>query len=435
MDLLHEFLHNVKSNLFQPLLLFFYAGFLIPIFRVAFEFPHQVYQGLTLYLLLAIGWEGGEKLAKLDPAVLEQALGFMVVGFVLNFFIGIVAFILLRTMTRLRKVDAATVAGYYGSDSAGTFVTCVGVLTAAQIAYAPYMPVMLAVMEIPGCLVALYLVSRLRHHGMDGAGNMPDEPGYKLEQIRQQTAQSSDEASHKLEEVVVAANGKSAAEERETVAAGHAVRQGHGGGRHGGGGGHGGHDGGEGHAEHGAHAPKGEHSIFSAALLHEVFLNPGLYLLFAGIVLGFVSGKQGADTHSQDMLFHELFKGILCLFLLEMGITASKRIRDLKTAGVGFIAYGLIAPNLFATTGIVIAHVYSSLTGAQFEMGTYVLFAVLCGAASYIAVPAVQRLAIPEASPTLPLAASLGLTFSYNVTIGIPVYMMITKTILSVWPV
>src|SRR5581483_11138997 len=106
MDLLHEFLHNVKANLFQPLLLFFYAGFLIPIFRVAFEFPHQIYQGLTLYLLLAIGWEGGEKLAKLDPTVLEQALGFMGVGFVLNFFIGIVAFILLRTMTRLRKVDA-----------------------------------------------------------------------------------------------------------------------------------------------------------------------------------------------------------------------------------------------------------------------------------------------------------------------------------------
>jgi uncharacterized protein len=58
-----------------------------------------------------------------------------------------------------------------------------------------------------------------------------------------------------------------------------------------------------------------------------------------------------------------------------------------------------------------------------------VLFAVLCGAASNIAVPAVQRLAIPEASPTLPLAASLGLTFSYNVTIGIPAYIMVTKIV------
>ena len=72
---------------------------------------------------------------------------------------------------------------------------------------------------------------------------------------------------------------------------------------------------------------------------------------------------------------------------------------------------------------------------ARFEIGTYVLFAVLCGAASYIAVPAVQRLAIPEASPTLPLAASLGLTFSYNVTIGIPVYIQIAKIISKMFPV
>ena len=74
-------------------------------------------------------------------------------------------------------------------------------------------------------------------------------------------------------------------------------------------------------------------------------------------------------------------------------------------------------------------HVFAYLTGTHFQLGSYVLFAVLCGAASYIAVPAVQRLAIPEASPTLPLAASLGLTFSYNVTIGIPVYIMIAKMI------
>jgi hypothetical protein len=60
---------------------------------------------------------------------------------------------------------------------------------------------------------------------------------------------------------------------------------------------------------------------------------------------------------------------------------------------------------------------------------------VLCAAASYIAVPAVQRLAIPEASPTLPLAASLGLTFSYNVTMGIPLYIQIAKTVTRLWPV
>src|SRR5260370_1740260 len=89
------------------------------------------------------------------------------------------AFLALRGLVKtLRRIDAATVAAYYGSDSAGTFVTCVGVLNAANISYAAFMPVMLAVMEIPGCLVGLFLVSRLRNQGMDPLGNMPDEPDY-----------------------------------------------------------------------------------------------------------------------------------------------------------------------------------------------------------------------------------------------------------------
>jgi hypothetical protein len=109
-------------------------------------------------------------------------------------------------------------------------------------------------------------------------------------------------------------------------------------------------------------------------------------------------------------------------------------LRDLKSAGRGFIFFALLAPNIFAPLGIIVAHTYAYATHAHFEPGTYVLFAALCGAASYIAVPAVQRLAIPEASPTLPLAASLGLTFSYNVTIGIPVYIEIAKVVGSWFP-
>ena len=167
-----------------------------------------------------------------------------------------------------------------------------------------------------------------------------------------------------------------------------------------------------------------------------MFLNPGLYLLFGGIVIGYVSRLQGEKVvKDDDFLFVTLFQGALCLFLLEMGMTACKRLRDLRTAGLPFIAFALIAPNIFATIGIFVAHGYSMVLGQPFELGTYALFAVLCAAASYIAVPAVQRLAIPEASPTLPLAASLGLTFSYNVTIGIPVYLEIAKAIIRTFPV
>jgi hypothetical protein len=117
-----------------------------------------------------------------------------------------------------------------------------------------------------------------------------------------------------------------------------------------------------------------------------------------------------------------------------MGMTASRKLRDLRSAGPGFIVFGLLAPNLFATLGILAAYTYAYLTHTHFQPGTYVLFAVLRSAASYITVPAVQRLAIPEASPTLPLAASLALTFPYTVTIGIPLFIALNRVVAHWFP-
>lgn len=472
--LLLQFWENFRHNLFKPLLLFFYMGFSVPLLRVPFDFPHVIYQGLTIYLLVSIGWHGGEELAALDAHDLAQAGGFMVIGFCTNFIIGVAAYYLMRTTTNLRRIDAATVAGYYGSDSAGTFVTCVGVLLASGIAYAPYMPVMLAVMEIPGCLVALFLVSRLREQGLDALGNAYDEPGYDPSSAATSSAPAGGEND--------AGGSHRAASDRKRM--------------------------------------------LNWRLMHEVFLNPGLFLLFGGIVIGFVSelqrkhedvavleldvqgdvhsitvatdgeklpalddeesadppaevvpatrssespdGETGKVAHASrdkrpsifvlplqkahdvakkvepkrkdpmsqlDLMYVDLFQGALCLFLLEMGMTACRRLRDLKSGGWQFIAFGVVAPNVFATFGMGVAHLYSWLLHEPFDQGTYVLFAVLCAAASYIAVPAVQRMAIPEASPTLPLAASLGLTFSYNVTIGIPTYIVISDLILQKFPV
>lgn len=399
--MLHSFLENFLHNLFKPLLLFFYFGFLLRILKVDFEFPYVIYQGLTMYLLIAIGWHGGEELAEIKASSITQIVGFLATGFLLNSVIGVLAYLLLSRLTGLRQVDRATVAGYYGSDSAGTFATCVAVLVGAGLAFDAYMPVMLAVMEIPGCLVALYLVARLRHRGMDATGNMPDEPGY----VAPVPAKVGPGAATKpgLGEDLEAET-----EERVQFALTKRRRP------------------------RGQDAAGIDHkqSVFSRQLLREVFLNPGLCLLFGGIVIGFVSRLQGHKvTHDADSLFITAFQGALCLFLLEMGMTAASKLRDLRAAGRGFIFFGLLAPNLFAPLGIIVAHAYAYLTHTDLEPGTYVLFAVLCGAASYIAVPAVQRLAIPEASPTLPLAASLGLTFSYNVTIGIPLYVEISRLV------
>ena len=150
--MLQEFWHNFTHNLFKPLLLFFYFGFLIPILKVRFEFPYVIYQGLTMYLLLAIGWHGGEELAQVSASSVGAIVGFMVLGFVLNCLIGGLAYLGLSRLKSLRKVDRATIAGYYGSDSAGTFATCVAVLAAVNIAFNAFMPVMLAVMAAMSCL-------------------------------------------------------------------------------------------------------------------------------------------------------------------------------------------------------------------------------------------------------------------------------------------
>ena len=295
----------------------------------------------------------------------------MVVGFILNFFIGILAYLALSAMTRMRRIDKATVAGYYGSDSAGTFVTCLGVLATAHIAYDAYMPVMLAVMEIPGCLVALYLVSRLRHQGMDALGNMPDEPGY--------------DPNGQAARVASAAN---------TATASHATAAGR--------------------RDRRRRCPwrrwstttidNGEPAVGrvpeSSSCSTRSSSTRASSSSSAASSIGFISGLQGEEvTRADDNFFVTLFQGILCLFLLEMGMTASRKLKDLKTAGWGYIAFGLLAPNLFATIGIVVAHVYSLVTHTHFELGTYVLFSVLCGAASYIAVPGGAAAGDPRGEP------------------------------------
>lgn len=372
-SIFENILHSFISNLFQPLLLFFFLGFAVPLLHVPLEFPKALYQSLTIYLLLAIGWHGGELMAQQSPSELAVAGGLLIVGMIVNGLIGLSATKLLMWLCPIRKIDAVTVGAHYGSDSAGTFVTCLGILATLGILHDSFMPVLLAAMEIPGCLVALFIVARLRQQGMDRGGNLPGEPEY--------------EASD------VASTGTETAKT----------------------------------------------SPFSWKVAHEVFLNPGLFLLFGGLIVGFISGIQALkDPHvveGPDHLFVFIFKGALCLFLLEMGMTACQRLRDLQTVGWKFILFGLLGPVLFATVGMLAMHAYSAALGHSFYLGTYALFAVLCASASYIAVPAVQRLAIPEASPTLPLAASLGLTFTWNVTVGIPIYIEIARAIMGAYPV
>jgi uncharacterized protein len=152
------------------------------------------------------------------------------------------------------------------------------------------------------------------------------------------------------------------------------------------------------------------------AVLHEAFLNGSVLLLIGSVVVGVVSGKEGwGKLH----LFVEkdIFYGALMFFLLDMGLVAARRIRDLKQTGFFLIGFAILMPIGNAVLGILIA----KLVGMG--PGNGLLFAVLCASASYIAVPAAMRMTVPEANPSLYVSMALAITFPFNIIIGIPMYL------------
>ncbi|MCU0869218.1 MAG: sodium-dependent bicarbonate transport family permease [Burkholderiales bacterium] len=152
-------------------------------------------------------------------------------------------------------------------------------------------------------------------------------------------------------------------------------------------------------------------------LAREVFLGRSVVLLAGGLVIGWASGPHALEP--QAKLFFDLFKGVLALFMLEMGLVAAGRIRELRRTGVFLLGFGTLMPIVFATLGILVGRTVGLSAGGSMLLGT------LAGSASYIAAPAAMRIAVPEANPSLSLAAALGVTFPFNVIVGIPLYATI----------
>lgn len=155
------------------------------------------------------------------------------------------------------------------------------------------------------------------------------------------------------------------------------------------------------------------------ALAHEIFLSKSLYLLFGGLVIGWISGPERLSQIS--IVFVDPFKGVLAFFMLEMGILTAAKLNDLKMLGLRVILFGMLIPTISCFLGIATGMIVGLSMG-----GTYLL-AVLAASASYIAAPASVRIAIPTANPTIYLASAIGITFPFNIVIGIPVYFEIVK--------
>ena len=153
----------------------------------------------------------------------------------------------------------------------------------------------------------------------------------------------------------------------------------------------------------------------NAELLREAFFNGSVFLLLGSLLIGILTGEKGGAALKP--FTDDIFKGVLCLFLLDMGLVSARRLAGLKKLGAFPAGFALLIPLLNATIGIGIAK------ALHLQMGDALLFCVLCASASYIAVPAALRMAIPKANPGLYVPMALALTFPFNVAVGIPLYM------------
>ncbi len=310
----------VVDNLTSPMVLAFALGALAAAFRSDLAFPKGLTDGLSAYLLLAIGWKGGQALAEASlgeiwlPALVTLALGVTT---------PFVAFAALRTL-RFERIDAAAIAAHYGSVSAVTFAAGLTFLDARGDSPEGFMATLLALLEVPGIVIALALA---------GAGG-----GVRLGRVI-----------------------------RETVT------------------------------------------------------GKGIVLLVGGLVIGALASDTGAAQVSP--FFEGLFFGVLTVFLLDLGLIAARRARDLRVGGVRLVAFALVMPLVGGTVGVLLG------TASGLSSGGAAILGIMAASASYIAATAAVRQTLPEASPALYLTASLAITFPFNLAVGIPLYAALADTV------
>ena len=164
-------------------------------------------------------------------------------------------------------------------------------------------------------------------------------------------------------------------------------------------------------------------------IFHESLLNGSVYLLLSSLILGFViSSIDHPGLVKMEPFTKDLFYGAECFFLLDMGIVAAQRLPSLKKAGSFLIGFAILMPLFNSIIGVFVARSLS------LGPGNALLFVVLCASASYLAVPSAMRMTVPEAKSSYYISTTLGLTFPFNIVLGIPIYMSLVDKIYSLAP-
>jgi len=281
--------------------------------RSHLQIPAQVYEFLSIFLLLAIGLKGGVALrgAQIDEVLLPAALS---VAF--GILIPLAVYFVLKALTKLDSINRGALAAHYGSTSLVTFTAGLVFVEQAGLEVEAYLFTLLAIMEVPGIIIGILLAKRAAMRNAFGP------------------------------------------------------------------------------------------------LMHEVFTGKSVVLLVGGIVIGAVAGSAGYQQ--VEPLFGGLFAGALTLFLLQLGIQAGKSIKDIRSAGFGLLLFAISFPIVVGSVAVASAQAIGMSGGGS------VVFGLLCASASYIAAPAAVKLSLPEAQPGLYITTSLGITFPFNLLVGIP---------------
>jgi hypothetical protein len=315
-------LNLLIENLTNPALLFFVLGLVAVGLKSDLQIPKNSSKFISLYLLFAIGFKGGQELAHSEFTL--EILWSILFGIFVASAVPFYTFFILKR--KLSIDDAGAVAATYGSVSAVTFVTGISFLENQGHTFGGQMVAVMALMEAPAIIVGVILVQMYR---------------------------KGDTANEKPSQVW--------------------------------------------------------------GVVGHSFTNGSVLLILGSLIIGLLASEQHA--HGIKPFTTDLFKGFLAIFLLDMGITSGKKLGDFFKNGWFVLLFAIAIP-LF--NGCVVALVSGLITN---EIGNRFIFAILAASASYIAVPAAMKIAVPKANPGIFIPMALAITFPFNITLGMPIYL------------
>jgi hypothetical protein len=161
----------------------------------------------------------------------------------------------------------------------------------------------------------------------------------------------------------------------------------------------------------------------SSDVWREILLNGSIVLLLGAFAIGIITGADGMARIESFIV--SPFQGVLCLFLLDMGLIAGRGLRQAGVLDRGAVAFGFVMPLLGATAGLIAA------LAVGLSVGGTTLMMTLAASASYIAVPAAMRVAVPQANPSIYLTLSLAVTFPFNLVLGLPLYLTVAQSVIG----